>query len=213
MTSRRRFAIGLASGLIAAPSLLPAQTGDRFGLNDWRVGDDVRLGERWRNEAGEGGIFEVPHDLRTREVRVPEEVEPGLIHVLAGHNLVLWTLGNGRAIRYAAALGEIGRQFIGEAVVGRKEEWPSWTPTANMIRREPAYAQYASGVAGGLTNPLGARSLYLYRNGRDTRYRIHGTSQPWTIGRNVSSGCIRLFNHAILDLYERAQVGTKVMAY
>ena len=213
MTCRRGFVVGLASGLIAAPAVLTSQPQDGFGLNDWRVGDDTRLGERWRNTEGATGVFEVPYDLRTREVRVPDEIRPGQIHVMARNNLVLWTLGNGRAIRYAAAMGEDGRQFLGEATVGRKEEWPSWTPTANMIRREPEYAKFVGGVAGGLTNPLGARALYLYRGGRDTRYRIHGTSQPWTIGQNVSSGCVRLFNHAILDLYERAPISTKVMAY
>lgn len=163
---------------------------------------------------GQRGYFVVPEELRTREVSVPADIPAGQIHVISDINALIWTLGNGRAMRYAVALGDDGRNFRGEARVGRKEEWPSWTPTANMIRREPeTYAKYAGGVSGGLHNPLGARALYLYRGNRDTMYRIHGTREPWTIGRNVSSGCIRLFNSAIEDLYERVPIGTRVLAY
>lgn len=169
--------------------------------------------EEWVNDDGEGGMFPIPEALRTREVIIPEEVPAGEIHIMAEHHALLYTLGGGRAMRYAVALGVDGRQFKGRAFVNRKEEWPSWMPSANMIRQEPDYAQYASGVTGGLHNPMGARSLYLFRNGRDTRYRIHGTSQPWTIGKNVSSGCVRLFNSAVIDLYERSPLGTEVLAY
>lgn len=160
------------------------------------------------------GVFVIPEELQTREVLVEASVPAGQIHVIARLNALLWTLGEGRALRYAVALGEEGRNFSGEAIVGRKEEWPSWQPTASMIRRDPeTYAKFAGGVTGGLHNPLGARALYLYRDGRDTMYRIHGTHQPWYIGRNVSSGCIRLFNTTIVDLYERAPLGTPVFAY
>ena len=223
MASRRSVLAGIGSGpgaaLVGAAVPLRAQDGSAVfdplatGSEPWRLQEGQHLGERWVNDSGERGLYQVPHEQRTREVIVPDEVEAGQIHVIARYNLVLWTLGGGKAIRYAAALGVEGRQFSGEARVGRKEEWPAWTPSANMIRREPAYAKYAGGVEGGLGNPLGARALYLHRGGRDTRYRIHGTSQPWTIGQNVSSGCIRLYNHAILDLYERAGIGTKVIAY
>ena len=100
----------------------------------------------------------------------------------------------------------------GNAYVGRKAEWPSWTPTANMIRRDPGKnLKYAGGVPGGLTNPLGARALYLYRGGRDTNFRIHGTNQPNSIGYAMSSGCIRMLNHDVIDLYSRAGVGTRVV--
>ncbi|QDY71299.1 L,D-transpeptidase (plasmid) [Qingshengfaniella alkalisoli] len=126
------------------------------------------------------------------------------------HALYL-VLGGGRALRYGVAVGDAGRNFRGGATISRKQHWPSWTPTANMIRREPnVYGPFAGGVPGGLDNPLGARALYLYRNGRDTYYRIHGTSQPWSIGMSVSSGCIRLYNQDIIDLYERVPNGTRV---
>lgn len=119
---------------------------------------------------------------------------------------------NGRARRYGVGVGRAGLAFEGTAVIGRKAEWPRWTPTQNMIRREPEkYARYAGGVPGGPENPLGARALYLYRNGRDTLYRIHGTNQPQSVGQSVSNGCIRMINDHVIDLYERVSVGAMVV--
>jgi len=118
----------------------------------------------------------------------------------------------GRARRYGVGVGRAGLAFRGRAIVGRKAEWPRWTPTKNMIKREPGkYARFAKGVPGGLSNPLGARALYLYRNGRDTLYRIHGTTQPSSIGRAVSNGCIRMLNAHVKDLYKRVPRGTRVV--
>lgn len=117
----------------------------------------------------------------------------------------------GRATRYGIAVGREGYGFSGDAVIGRKQAWPSWTPTKNMIRREPdVYGPVAGGMPGGLENPLGARALYLYRGGRDTYYRIHGTNNASTIGRATSAGCIRLFNQDILELFENVPSGTRV---
>ncbi len=116
------------------------------------------------------------------------------------------------ARRYGVGVGRAGRVFHGVARIGRKEEWPRWIPTNNMIRRQPGkYARYASGVSGGPHNPLGARALYLYRNGRDTYYRIHGTTEPWSIGRAVSNGCIRMINEHVMDLYSRVPLGARVV--
>ena len=116
------------------------------------------------------------------------------------------------AIRYGIGVGRAGRAFSGTAEVGRKAKWPRWQPTDNMIKRQPEkYARYADGVAGGGSNPLGARALYLYRNGRDTYYRIHGTTEPWSIGKAVSNGCIRMINEHVMDLYERVPLGTPVI--
>jgi lipoprotein-anchoring transpeptidase ErfK/SrfK len=118
---------------------------------------------------------------------------------------------NGRALRYGCGVGKAGFDYQGQAIVGRKAAWPRWTPTPNMIRLEPErYGPYSEGVEGGLHNPLGARALYLYRDGRDTLYRIHGTNEPWSIGQSVSSGCIRLFNQDIIDLHRRVPEGTSV---
>jgi len=122
-----------------------------------------------------------------------------------------YILGNNRAMRYTVAVGKQGRGFSGSATIPVKKAWPSWTPTQNMIRREPElYGPVAGGLPGGLENPLGARALYLYRGGRDTFYRIHGTPYPWTIGHATSAGCIRLYNQDIMDLYERVESGARV---
>lgn len=117
-----------------------------------------------------------------------------------------------RARRYGVGVGKAGRAFKGKATIARKAEWPSWRPTDNMIRREPKkYARYAKGVPGGPNNPLGARALYLYKGGRDTYYRIHGTTQPDSIGRSVSNGCIRMVNEHVIDLFKRVPLGTTVI--
>lgn len=136
---------------------------------------------------------------------------PGSIVVDPYARVLYYIMEGGRAMRYGIAVGREGYGFSGDAVVGAKKEWPSWTPTRNMVRREPAvYGPVAGGIPGGLENPLGARALYLYRNGRDTYYRIHGTNNASTIGRATSAGCIRLFNQDILDLYSRVQPGAFV---
>ena len=136
---------------------------------------------------------------------------PGSI-VVDPHARVLYLVEDGnRAIRYGIAVGREGRGFKGDARIQRKEIWPRWQPTANMIRTEPdVYARYSAGLPGGLENPLGARALYLYRGGKDSHYRIHGTNNTSTIGRATSAGCIRLFNQDAIDLFERVDLGTKV---
>lgn len=119
---------------------------------------------------------------------------------------------NGKALRYGVGVGREGLEFTGTAEVSAKKAWPRWTPTSDMIAREPdKYRQWAGGMAGGEANPLGARALYLYKNGKDTLYRIHGTNQPWSIGEAVSSGCIRMMNQDVIDLYGRVPNGTKVV--
>lgn len=137
---------------------------------------------------------------------------PGTIIVDPRAHFLYLQLDDGKARRYGVGVGRAGLAFRGTATIGRKAKWPSWTPTSNMIRREPKkYAKFAGGVPGGPGNPLGARALYLYRENRDTMYRIHGTTEPSSIGRSVSNGCIRMINAHVEDLYERVQVGAKVV--
>ena len=117
----------------------------------------------------------------------------------------------GHALSYGIGVARTSAaNFRGTAVIGRKEKWPHWTPTANMMAAIPVYRSYAGGMKGGPDNPLGPRALYLYRDGHDTYFRLHGTTEPETIGQAVSSGCIRLFNQDIIDLYNRVPVGTRV---
>ncbi|WP_240473637.1 L,D-transpeptidase [Thioclava indica] len=117
----------------------------------------------------------------------------------------------GKAERYGVAVGREGKGFAGDATIQRKQQYPSWRPTQNMIKEDPdLYGPLKNGLPGGLDNPLGARALYLYKNGRDTYYRIHGTMDPSSIGRATSAGCIRLFNQDIIDLFQKVPKGTEV---
>ena len=148
-----------------------------------------------------------------QQVEYASAEKPGTIVVdTQAHHLYLIE-GGGTAMRYGIGVGrEEALQFKGQASIGRKAEWPTWTPTANMIRREPdRYGPYASGLPAGPANPLGPRALYLYKGGRDTYFRLHGTTEPYTIGTNVSSGCIRLMNQDIIDLYGRVPTGARVV--
>ena len=139
----------------------------------------------------------------------PEEV--GTIVVDPYARVLYHVYEPGRAMRFGVAVGRAGLGFAGTGVIRRKEEYPSWTPTQNMIRREPeVYKALAGGLKGGLDNPLGARALYLYRNGRDTMYRIHGTMDPSSIGKATSAGCIRLFNQDVIDMFDEVPLGTLV---
>jgi len=137
--------------------------------------------------------------------------KPGSIVVNVPQRRLYLVEANGKAVRYAVGVGRTeGTNFRGSAVIGRKEKWPHWTPTAHMMAAMPRYRRYAGGIDGGPDNPLGARALYLYRDGHDTFFRLHGTTEPESIGQAVSSGCIRLFNQDIIDLYNRVPVGTHV---
>ena len=164
------------------------------------------------NTANAHQKFELEPRFLPQIVGVAYDQPSGTI-VVAPHDRFLYLIeGQGLARRYGIGVGRAGLAFSGSAVVGRKAKWPSWRPTDNMIRRDPKkYAKYARGVPGGPGNPLGSRALYLYRAGRDTLYRIHGTTEPWTIGKAVSNGCIRMVNEHVEDLYERVPVGALVV--
>ncbi len=157
------------------------------------------------------GSFSRSSPIRRQEVAYAGSEPPGSIVVNTYERYLYFIEPQGRATRYGVAVGEEGLTLKGNAVVGRKAEWPSWTPTASMIERKPRLAQYAGGVPGGENNPLGAAALYLYRSGQDTYFRIHGTNEPWLIGQAVSNGCIRMTNEDIVHLYGRAPIGTSVL--
>ncbi|RFB80140.1 L,D-transpeptidase [Methylovirgula sp. 4M-Z18] len=139
--------------------------------------------------------------------------KPGTIIIDTKVNYLYYILGNNKAIRYGVATGSEAAGWTGEATVGRKAEWPHWMPPADMLERWPHLKPTADagGLPGGPDNPLGARALYLYQGNTDTLYRIHGTNEPEAIGHSVSSGCIRMRNIDAIDLYNRVEIGAKVV--
>ena len=142
---------------------------------------------------------------------------PGTIVVDPSEHFLYLVEPGGRALRYGVGVGGEGFGWSGVATVHSKQEWPDWRPTNEYLQRRPEVRPNLNaldnglGMVGGPANPLGARALYLWQGNKDTLYRIHGTNEPWTIGQNVSAGCIRLTNEDVIDLYERAPVGTKVV--
>ena len=183
MLTKRSFLLGLA-----ATAVLPSGT----ALAHKKT---FKIAKRYR-----------PQTVRFRGYR------PGTLVVDPRNHFLYLQITRSKARRYGVGVGKAGLAFRGTATVGRKAKWPRWQPTKNMIRREPGkYARFANGVPGGPGNPLGSRALYLYRNGRDTLYRIHGTTQPSSIGRSVSNGCIRMLNAHVEDLYRRVPVGARVV--
>ena len=156
----------------------------------------------------------VPEGNLPRVVRIDRDYAPGEIHVEPGNFKLYWMLGPGLALQYAVGIGRAGLYESGDFVIQVKKEWPSWTPTPDMIERDPqAYEQYADGMEGGINNPLGARALYLFKGNRDTFLRIHGTNAPRTIGSAVSNGCVRLVNSHISDLYNRVPLQTRAVLH
>jgi lipoprotein-anchoring transpeptidase ErfK/SrfK len=157
-------------------------------------------------------LAEIDPNVLRQEVTYRGPYRPGTVVVNVSERRLYLVENGGRALRYGVGVGrEEALNFHGSAVVGQKAKWPGWTPTANMIARIPKYAAYAGGLPGGPGNPLGARALYLYQDGHDTFFRLHGTNEPESIGQAVSSGCIRLFNHDIIHLYNRLAIGTPVI--
>ncbi len=138
----------------------------------------------------------------------PTEEKPGTITIDTKNRYLYLSLEGGKAMRYDVGVGREGFGWQGRAHIGRRAEWPSWTPPAAMLKRRPDLPKT---MVGGIDNPLGARAMYLYNNHGDTMYRIHGTNEPDTIGQAVSSGCIRLLNEDIVDLYERVKIGATVV--
>jgi lipoprotein-anchoring transpeptidase ErfK/SrfK len=150
-------------------------------------------------------------------VAYPSPEPPGTIVVDPGSHFLYLVQPGGQAIRYGVGVGGEGFGWSGMATVHTKQEWPDWYPPAEMLERKPELKEHMAqlpsglGMRGGPDNPIGARALYLWQGNKDTLYRIHGTNEPATIGHNVSSGCIRLTNEDVVDLYDRTPIGTKVV--
>lgn len=156
-------------------------------------------------------IRKVPPKYRRKVVRFYSDYAPGTIVVDTRQKYLYLVQPAGKAIRYGIGVGRQGFSWSGSAVIKRKAKWPTWTPPAAMVERDEFAAKWANGMPGGPKNPLGARALYLYQGNVDTLYRIHGTFVPSSIGKAVSSGCIRMINADVADLYDRVPIGTRVV--
>ncbi len=160
---------------------------------------------------GGSGRGRVPRKFRKQVVDYETRERPGTIVVDPANRFLYLVQADGKALRYGVGVGREGFSWAGRARIRRKAEWPTWTPPETMIRRRPELAKWRGGMPGGPQNPLGARALYLYQGSRDTLYRIHGTNEPWTIGQAMSSGCIRMTNENVADLYTRVKLGARVV--
>ncbi len=194
--SRRSF-LGLAAGLMAAPA------SSAFALES--SDDPYALPAL--------NLKNTPPEFRRTVVNYKTKQYPGTIIIDTSARHLFIVLEGGKAIRYGIAVGRDGFRWGGMADVGRKVMWPKWTPPKEMVERKPELAKWKTGMPGGPENPLGARALYLFRDGRDTLYRIHGTNEPASIGKAASSGCIRMFNQDVVELYRRTPVGSRVLVY
>ncbi len=162
-----------------------------------------------------------PRFLR-QEVADPTGEAPGTIVVDTAAHFLYHVRHGGRAMRYGVGLGRAGFEWSGRAIIERKQQWPKWFPPAEMIERQPELEKYAAefdkangvwrgGMEPGIMNPLGARALYIYEDGKDTLYRVHGSPEWWTIGKSVSSGCVRMLNQDIIHLYDNVPVDTPIL--
>ncbi len=156
-------------------------------------------------------LNEIPPQYHRQIVEDPTGERPGTVVVDPDARFLYLVMRDGRALRYGVGVGRQGFTWSGTATVARKSAWPRWTPPPEMVARDRLARRWAGGMPGRADNPLGARALYLYQNDRDTLYRIHGTAEVWSIGRAVSSGCVRLLNADVIDLYNRVPVGARVV--
>jgi len=189
--------LAAAVGCYPASALSASQTADPAHPDSTVAGLDRSLHDAPEADA-------LPAELRRQQVPFPTPEVPGTIVIDPPHTYLYYVLGDGQAIRYGIGVGREGFTWSGVQRVSRKAVWPSWAPPHEMIKRQQYLPRW---IAGGPDNPLGARALYL----GDTEYRIHGTNDPTTIGQSMSSGCFRLTNQDIIDLYGRTKVGTKVV--
>lgn len=204
LLTRRAFTTGLAGSAIAATSgaradvPMPANASQYYGAPVEDHGQVYRatnfdiIDRKWRRQL----------------VKYQSDEPQGTVVVDTANHFLYIVFENGTALRYGVGVGREGFQWFGRATIDRRATWPGWTPPPEMLKRKP---ELPRSMAGGPDNPLGARGLYLYRDGRDLGYRLHGTNEPWSIGFDGSSGCIRMFSEDIIDLYGRCPIGTKVL--
>jgi len=202
----------MAQGPRMPPPPVPTDAGTALGYS--AIYDEVR-GEPFPIPAVR--LSQIDPAYLRRTVGYGGGEPPGTIIVDPAHRYLYLTQQGGQALRYGVGVGREGFGWSGVATVHSKQEWPDWYPPKEMIQRQPELRraltdlQSGLGMHGGPGNPLGARAMYLWQDNKDTLYRIHGTIEPWTIGKSVSSGCIRMINQDAIDLYQRTDVGTRVV--
>jgi len=210
-TSRRAFIVGAVTLLASSASPTFAQrykltsAGTRFYAEIYGPLPDEAF-------AIPGVRFDVLDPTYLRQVveyETPERV--GTVVVDTSHRLLYVTLPEGKAIRYGIGIGRAGFEWSGRALIKFKRPWPTWTPPSEMIARQPELEQWRGGMPPGLDNPLGARALYIFKDGADTLYRLHGNGDVTSIGQAVSSGCVRLLHHDVIDLYNRVVDGSPIV--
>jgi lipoprotein-anchoring transpeptidase ErfK/SrfK len=203
-------ALVFGAALMLSPALLSSASAQALGYasapQSAFPSDNIMLAptEPALTDEGDGSASVLPERLRRAVVAFDTREAPGTVIIDTGNTTLYFVLGQGRAIRYGVGVGREGFTWSGVQTITRKAEWPDWHPPAQMIARQPYLPRF---VAGGPGNPLGARAMYL----GTSDYRIHGTNDPSTIGKFVSSGCIRLTNEDVADLFSRVDVGTKVV--
>jgi lipoprotein-anchoring transpeptidase ErfK/SrfK len=197
-------AFALKSAAVTVGTVLWIGTAAAAALPLFQTGSAASSLTRDQTQPDENGLTGLPRDLRRQTVNYPTKAAAGSVVVDIAQTFLYYVLGDGTAIRYGIGVGREGFTWSGSQAVTRKAEWPDWTPPQEMIARQPYLPRW---MAGGEGNPLGARAIYL----GSTVYRIHGTNMPETIGQKVSSGCIRMLNADVIDLYSRVDVGTKII--
>ena len=200
--------VGVAAAVLSVAALSQAQAaGPQFDLGSI-FGSSPASGIQQANVQTDIAIAPPVVGTTRTVMKDPTEEKPGTITVDTKNRWLYLSQDDGKAIRYDIGVGREGFAWSGQAYIGRRAEWPTWTPPAEMIRRRPDIPHF---MKGGIDNPLGARAMYLYNAKGDTMFRIHGTNEPDTIGQAVSSGCIRLLNADVIDLYTRVKVGAHVV--
>lgn len=205
--SRRSFVRGAGAALgsvaLCGPLARPALA--NTAASKWFSGVQPDTGYAFRRTN-----FDVikPH-LHRQMVKYYSPEPSGTVVIDTNNHFLYWIWENNTALRYGVGVGKEGFQWFGHARIDRKALWPRWVPPPEMLERSPDLPKKVEG--GAENNPLGPRALYLYRDGRDLGYRLHGTLEPWSIGNDVSSGCIRMFPEDVVDLYQRCPIGTRVL--
>ena len=209
--SRRALVAGLPLAL-GACAAMPRGMFDDFGDSGFNYSKVYGAQSDEAHPLPAMNYANVDDGVLRRRVTDPTGEKPGTIVVMTSQRRLYFVEKNGTAVRYGIGVGREGMEWKGRAKIAHKAKWPTWTPTPEMIKRDKKLnGPWAGGMPGGLQNPLGARAMYLFQGGRDSSYRIHGTNYPKSIGLAMSSGCVRMFNHDVIDLYDRADVGATVI--